>query len=456
MGAYWEQRDADGLVSASGDTPMLRIAGSNTIGEALAPALADAFLKQLGARDVRILHGAIADEQFVQGVLPGFLSRGGNRVEIQIAAHGSTTAFDGLMDASCDIGMASRRIKPKEFGKLASLADWSSPANEHLLALDGIAVIVNRANPLQQLTKDQLAGIFSGTFSNWSALTNQRGPIHVYAPGNKSGTFDTFDTFKTLVLGSKGLAASARRLEDSRALSDAVAADRNGIGLVGLPYILNAKAIAVAERGAFFFQPNRLTVGTEDYLLSRRLYLYTPAKPQNKYVRKFVQFALSKAGQEVVGNVGFIAHNVTSEKAVISPSAPFEYRRLTKGAARLSLDFRFLPGLTVLDSKAQADLERVVTFLADSGYSGNDLLLFGFTDNTGDRHADIAISQNRARIVAEAFARRSLRPAIVKGFGPNLPVSSNDNDAGKERNRRVEIWLREAQGVAPRAAHNPS
>ena len=456
VGAYWgvhaTNEGGSGLAIGRGSVPMLRLAGSNTIGVKLAPALAQAFLKQLGARDIQVLPGANAEEVSVLGILPGLLPGGSNQVEIQIAAHGSATAFEDLMHCSCDIGMASRKVTPKEISKLSALGIMSAPASEHLLGLDGIAVIVNSSNLIETLTKDQLAGIFSGTVVDWSEVSGQHGKINVYAPDDRSGTYDTF---KTVALGSKRLVNTARRFEDNRALADAIAADRNGIGIVGLPYVLNAKSIAVAERGAIPFKPNRLTVGTEDYLLSRRLYLYTAANPENKYVRKFVEFALSRAGQDVVGEVGFIAQSVTREKGVIASDAPYEYRRLTQGAGRLSIDFRFLPGFTVLDSKAMMDLDRVVSFLADSGYSGNDVMLLGFTDNTGDRQSNFAISQSRARIVAEEFAQRGLKPATVKGFGPVLPVGANDSDQGRERNRRVEIWLKQAQCGAPRTARNP-
>jgi phosphate transport system substrate-binding protein len=440
VGAYWGYR-AESASALGSPIRMLRLAGSNSIGVKLAPTLAQAFLKQLGARDIRIVTGAKGDEESVRGVLHG------DPVEVQVALRG-TTAFECLMNSSCDIGISSRKIRPKEISELSSLGNLSSPASEHILGLDGIAVIVNSSNPVQTLTLDQLAKIFSGTVVDWSQVSSQHGAINVYARDDKSGIYDTF---KTLVLGNKQLVRTARRLEDSQSLSDAVAGDRNGIGFTALPFILSAKSIAIAERGTIPFQPNRLTIGTEDYPLSHRLYLYTPASPQNSYVRRFVEFALSKAGQEVVGDSGFIAQNVTSENGVISPNAPYAYRRLTQGAGRLSLDFRFLPGLTTLDSRGLADLDRVVSFVADSGYSGENVLLFGFTDNTGDRNSNIGISQIRAKIVAEEFARRGLKPATVKGFGPAMPVSSNDTDAGRERNRRVEIWLKQLQCAAPLA-----
>jgi len=83
-----------------------------------------------------------------------------------------------------------------------------------------------------------------------------------------------------------------------------------------------------------------------------------------------------------------------------------------------------------------------VTFIADLKYTGDKILLFGFADSTGTREGNNALSLNRAKIVEDQFAQRGLRPAVVRGFGSDLPVASNDNDEGREKNRRVEIWLK--------------
>lgn len=414
---------------------ILRLSGSNTIGSGLAPALAQEFLKEQGAADARIGPGANDEEKMVEGTLPGDSSPS----IIQIQAHGSATAFTALADGSCDIGMASRKVKPDEISKLVTLGDITSPASEYVLGLDGIAVIVNQANPVTSLTKDQLAGIFSGETTNWSAVGSRNGSIQVYARDDKSGTFDSF---QSMVLVNKRLASSARRFEDSSALSDAVASDPNGIGFIGLPYIRSAKAIAVAERGAMAMLPNRFTVATEDYPLSRRLYLYTPENPQNKYTRKFVQFALSKAGQDVVAANSFVAQNVVQQHETVASDAPAEYRRLTNGAERLSVDFRFRTGRSDLDNKAIADLDRVIGFVSDLHYSGDNVLLFGFADSTGGRQMNQTLSENRAKTVEQQFQQRGLHPGTVRGFGPDLPVASNDTEEGREKNRRVEIWVR--------------
>jgi phosphate transport system substrate-binding protein len=414
---------------------ILRLAGSNTIGASMAPSLAEAFLKAQGATDVSIVAGTNSEEKVVQGQLPTepTLSR------IQISAHGSATAFTSLANGTCDIGMASRRAKADEATKLSSLGDMYSSANEHVLGLDGIAVIVNRANPVSALGKDQVMQIFSGELSDWSQIGASRSPINIYARDDKSGTFDTF---KTLVLGEKGLAPGAKRFEDSNALSEAVAGDPNGIGFIGLPYIHNAKAIAVSEKGARALQATRLTVATEDYPLSRRLYLYTPANPANSFTRKFIEFAISKQGQDVVADSGFVAQNVVPLQRAVVQEAPRDYKQLTKDAERLSLNFRFRTGSSDLDNKAIVDLDRVVTYIAVLHYTGEKILLFGFADRTGPPRINRALSLTRARTVEGQFEQRGLKPGEVRGFGSDLPVAANDTEEGREKNRRVEIWVK--------------
>jgi len=418
---------------------ILRLAGSNTIGDTLGPALAEAFLKDQGATDLRTLPGANPQEKIVQGILPG----DNTPSAITIAAHGSATAFTSLAANSCDIGMASRKIKPDEASKLVALGDMSSAANEHILGLDGIAVIVNAANPANQLNKETIKRIFTGDITDWSKAGPQAGSssgaIKIYARNDDSGTYDTF---KSLVLAGKPLVSGAQRIEDSKTLSDAVAADPHGIGFIGLPYIQSAKPVAVSEKGTQSLLPTRLTVGTEDYLLSRRLYLYSSAASGNKFAHQFVEFALSKAGQDVVGDSGFVTQNVAQVAQAVAPQAPGEYKWLTKGANRLSLDFRFESGAAELDNKAQADLDRVVSLIADLKISPDRVMLFGFSDNNGSPSSNQAISLTRAQAVESQFIERGLHPAIVRGYGSGLSVAADDSEEGQAMNRRVEIWVK--------------
>jgi len=434
---FWPQISArlHGNAAASSAGAILKLSGSNTIGAALAPALAEGFLRQQGATEVKTVPGDKEDEVRVQGIMPGDSAP---RV-IEIHAHGSATAFEDLQKNACDVGMASRKIKPAEAGQLASFGDMTSPASEHVLGLDGIAVIVSKTNPIESLSKGQVAQLFTGEISNWSQVGGHSGPVNVFARNDKSGTYDTF---KTLVLGSKPLVASAHRVEDSRELSDSVAKDPSAIGFIGLPYVQSAKAIAVSDSGSRSLMPNRMTVATEDYPLSRRLFFYTPASPPNDLTLKFVNFALSSEGQNIVEKIGFVGQNVQPVAGPIPSGAPSEYRRLIEGAQRLSLNFRFRAGKSDLDNKAVDDLDRVVTFLTDLHYSGDNIFLLGFADNKGSARVNCDLSKKRAESVKEQFVLRGVRPSTTAAFCSELPVASNDSEDGRDKNRRVEIWLK--------------
>jgi phosphate transport system substrate-binding protein len=95
-----------------------------------------------------------------------------------------------------------------------------------------------------------------------------------------------------------------------------------------------------------------------------------------------------------------------------------------------------------LDNKAKIDLDRVVSLIADMNIPAGKILLFGFSDSTGDYQSNLGLSLSRAKVVESQFILRGMKPAIVRGFGSNLAVASNDNDEGQARNRRVEVWIK--------------
>jgi phosphate transport system substrate-binding protein len=404
--------------------PLLRLSGSNTIGAQLGPDLAEAWL---GSRGATNLHREPigADETRVYGLLDA------NPLAIEIRAHGSATAFSDLAKGACDIGMASRRIKSSEADDLKAkgLGDLTGNANERVIGLDGVTVIVNETNPTDSMTKDEVAAIFSGASEvrKWN----------LYARDDKSGTYDTF---KDRVLGSRSL-GGALRFEDSRALVTAVSRDPDGIGFVGLPYAVGVKVLKISDRGAMSMVPNAMTVRTEAYPLTRRLYLYVPdsAKPE---ARAFADFAISAAGQEVVERAGFVGQKVAvMPRETPPPDAPSAYTQLIPRADRLSVDLRFRPNNSVLDPKGVDDIKRIASVMS-SQFSDRGIMLIGFADSTGTREYNLFLSKRRAQAVGDEMRQEGINPVLVTGFGQDLPVADNSTPEGKEKNRRVEVWLR--------------
>jgi phosphate transport system substrate-binding protein len=412
----------------------LTLCGSNTIGSQLGPDLVRAFLASAGAQNINSTVNG--DEQTLASSLSG------KATDAHIAAHGSATAFTGLAAGTCQVGMASRRIKSGEAASLHDLGNMTSSSAEHVIGLDGIAVIVNASNPVSSVTTDQLRDIFDGKTTAWNALGGEAHRIHVLARDAKSGTFDTFSA---LVLGDTRLVGSARRFEDSGQLSSSVAADDDAIGFIGLPYVAQAKALRIASGGSAI-APNTLTVGRESYPLTRRLFLYTAAVPRNPLVGRFISFVQSDAGQAIVnkdGFVGTVTSLATSKSGsrTLPSSAPQRYRDLVDQLDQASFNFYFNSGSDALDNKALVDVGRLVNIMSTGLNRSKKIVLVGFADSTGDRSTNQRLSENRANAAAAELEAQGIAVKDTLGFGQELPIRDNATEAGREKNRRVEIFL---------------
>lgn len=409
-----------------------RLHGSNTIGEKLAPMLLEGFLKQQGINNFSWQNKAPLERVLNY-------QKGDKHFAIELHSHGSSTAFASLKNKTADIGMSSRRIKDSEVNLLAETeGNLNKLGNEHIIGLDGLAVIVNQNNAVKQLTSSTLAKIFSGEINNWSQVGGNPAPIKLYARDGHSGTWDTF---KNLVLkkNNKKLSPTAERFESSSELSTLVSQNENAIGFIGLNYVLHNKAIAISEsKGTSAIFPTRFTVGTEDYALSRRLYFYTPTSA-SMLIKNFAQYALSNAGQEIVAKAGLISQNIKLEDIYPLDSAPSKYKEYSKVAKRLSLNFRFDYATKDLDNKGKRDLQRLVSFMEE--HPSKRLVLMGFSDSIGAVTKNTLLSLERAKSVELALTSRGIPVLAVEGMGEALPIANNHIEAGRKRNRRVEVWL---------------
>ncbi|MGU9820871.1 substrate-binding domain-containing protein [Pseudomonas sp. LF090] len=414
--------------------PALRIQGSNTIGAALGPALVMGMMQHQGVQAVHSEPGDGANEQRVIGK-----TRQGRTVTIEVAAHGSSTGFAALKNLSADLAASSRPIKDSELVDLEPLGDLKSPEAEQVIAIDGLAIILNPKNPLNTLNTEQLAQIFNGEVDTWETLGGIGGPIHLYARDDQSGTYDTF---KELVLRLRGKPlAPAKRFESSEQLSDAVSQDAQGIGFIGLPYVRQAKAVAIVDGDSQPMLPLNSLIATEDYPLSRRLFFYLPPSSHNAWAKALVDFTQSSKGQAIVAANGFIAQQVQAISVEPRPSMPADYQAIAREAQRLSVNFRFEEGSASLDNKARQDLQRVVAYLKSHDKLDKQVTLVGFGDAKNDPQRAALLSKLRAMAVRRELVRNGVVLRDILGFGAQMPVAANTADEGRIKNRRVEVWV---------------
>ncbi|MNB57401.1 Phosphate-binding protein PstS precursor [compost metagenome] len=415
--------------------PALRIQGSNTIGAELGPALVEGLLQEQGLLKIHRETPDTANELRIVGQ-----TSEGKRVVVEVAAHGSSTGFTALKNASADLAASSREIKDSELQTLQSLGDLKSPAAEQVIAIDGLAIILHPDNPLQQLDTEQLARIFAGDVKTWEDLGGRGGAIHLYARDDQSGTYDTF---KELVLSRRGksLNSNAKRFESSEQLSDAVSADPQGIGFIGLPYVRQAKAVAIADGASQSMLPLNSLIATEDYPLSRRLFFYLPPDSKNPWAQALVTFAQSRQGQAIVAANGFISQTVHAMSVAPNALMPEGYQSLSRHAQRLTVNFRFEEGSASLDNKARQDLARVIDYIKRHDKTERAVTLVGFGDAKDDPARADLLSKLRAMAVRRELVKNGVVLREVRGFGALMPVAANNADEGRIKNRRVEVWV---------------
>jgi phosphate transport system substrate-binding protein len=229
------------------------------------------------------------------------------KVSVAVTGGGSGTGIAALLSRTCDIAELSRELKPEE---IAMAKERGFDPQQITVALDGLAVVVHPANPLSQLTMDQLAAIFSGTVTNWKEIGGADLPIVVLSREVNSGTHVYFKEH-VLRRGQQQsqveFAANALMLPSSQAIADEVDQNPGAIGYYGMGYISpREKALAIAKDAASPFVPPTIdNVVSQAYPISRPLLMVTRGRPQG-LVADFINYVLGPDGQKVVVKIDFV------------------------------------------------------------------------------------------------------------------------------------------------------
>lgn len=219
---------------------------------------------------------------------------------VQVNGGGSGTGIAALINGTVDLAQSSRPMKDNE--KEDVVAKRKAQLNETPVALDALAVFVNEANPVRELSIEQLAAIYTGKVTRWSQAGGRKAPIVLYGRENSSGTYEYF---KEHVLNKADFAPRTQTLQGTAAVIHVVARDVNGIGYGGIAYAQGVRAIAVKPNATSpAVAPNEANVKNGTYPIRRHLYFYwlSSASPE---LRSFVQWCTSPEGQALVKDVGY-------------------------------------------------------------------------------------------------------------------------------------------------------
>jgi phosphate transport system substrate-binding protein len=429
----------------------LTMRGSGTISRGVMPKIIEAFAA--GAQ-AKVKQTAVVDTVTYDISDP---QTGVVFLQIVVQAAGSKMSLSPLRANQVQVGLSSSPYSDDEVRALMAASGAASRAQiEHVVALDGIAMIVPPTNPTASIGLCDVARIYAGKLKRWSDLGGPHHAIDAQLLEGSSGTEDVFEDAVLQNCGEKFDPALQRQKAryNQVELKKAVQDSPWSLGFVGRSELTPTfKTLNVGGACGIDLAPTTFNIKSEDYPLSRRLFVYTPYRVTAN-AQAFLDFLItSSAAQEALKDGE--TTDLTIERAPGDDRA-YRYASLpenrdsmiqqfasdTRALQRASVTFRFEFGADVLDAKARADVSRLAAYLRAN--PAQRVLLAGFTDSVGRLSDERLRAMRRANAVRTALL--TIEPSLariveVQGYGKILPVMCNDTPLGAQKNRRVEVWL---------------
>jgi len=215
--------------------------------------------------------------------------------EILVSGGGSSVGIKAVGERTADIGMASRDIKSSELEQYPDVV-------EHVIAVDGIALIVNPENPVSSLTMAEIKAIYKGEITNWKDVGGSDRQIVVVGRDSASGTREFF---YDEVMKKEEFVRTQQELNSNGAVKQTVAQTPDAIGYVGLGYIdTTVKAISINKDGTLV-APTIDNVKNKSYPIARSLHMYTNG-PETGLAKDYLDFLMSAEGQQIISKEGFV------------------------------------------------------------------------------------------------------------------------------------------------------
>jgi phosphate transport system substrate-binding protein len=222
--------------------------------------------------------------------------------QVSVTGGGSGTGIAALLNGTTDIASSSRDIEQKEKDQFAQKNLNSNPVS---IANDGVAIVVHKDNPVNELTMEQLAKIYTGEYTSWKDVGGPDQPIDVYSRENSSGTYKFFQEH---VMAKKDYVKTAKLMPSTQTIIQSVTDGKWAIGYSGLGYTkgANVKILGIKKDDKSpAIMPSDKTVLDKTYSVARPLFLIFNGTPQDE-MKKFLDFCLSDAGQKIVEETGYV------------------------------------------------------------------------------------------------------------------------------------------------------
>ena len=221
-------------------------------------------------------------------------------VAVQVTGGGSGTGISALINGTTDVCNASRPMKNSERDKLKQR--FGTRGIEIKCAQDGLSLYVNEANPISELTMQQIKDVYTGKIGNWKDVGGPNERLILYSRENNSGTYVYF---KDNVLLGEDFAPTAQNMPGTAAVVNAVAKDKWGIGYGGAAYGKGIREVKVKKDAVSpGYTPTFENIKSGNYPIARYLYMYVKNRPAGT-MKEYIDWILGDEGQKIVSEVGY-------------------------------------------------------------------------------------------------------------------------------------------------------
>lgn len=232
--------------------------------------------------------GSTSMEKVIGYLSEAYMDKNSN-IKVTYNPTGSGAGIQAVQEGRCDIGLASRNLKDDEKGNL----------NETVVAIDGIAIIINPENPVSDLTVEQIAQVYTGEIVNWQEVGGDNAPIVCIGREAASGTRDGFESITETADNCK----YAQELTSTGDVVQTVSSNPNAIGYTSLAAV-NDTVKTISVEG---IMPSEETILSGDYKIQRNFILVTKNdKELNGSAKDFFDFCMSKDADQFIKKAGAV------------------------------------------------------------------------------------------------------------------------------------------------------
>lgn len=431
--------------------PRLRMIGAPRMADVLLPSLIDVYARNNGWT--------------VRERAAGFdLERSDGTIAIQIdlTVAAADTAFNAFLDQDVDVLMSMRELQIEELTQALErgLGRLNTARQGRILALDALVPVTNGGSERRTISMADLT----------AALSGRSDDFNVVLLDDLDGQLEGFEE-RFMLHSGHAIGSNIEKFNDIETITDHVASLTDGLTVLPYGQTRNTQPLALNGPCGLRSDAAFLTLKTEDYPLTFPMFLYLPQRRLHPDEENLLNWFRSPSAQLVIRRAGFVdlaavpiplsdqgdrLGNAISNAGVEIPLGELQRMiRILSPQVRMSSTFRFEPGSTRLDGQSRSNVLQLAQAIRDGRFGGQKLMFVGFSDGRGPAQANRDLSAARAESV-----RRDVEAALggvtpinlsieTEAFGEALPMACDDTIWGQQTNRRVELWVQDADQSIP-------